>query len=259
MVPALLRLWAPSGEGIIHRVRDPKPAQGKIPADPGALDRRLYVVESEFAAVLARLRRDGSSLSETIRQAWDGTPLGNLTKQAADTATEHHVTISAHITIDELRRRLRLTEVGNGFLNRFLLIATRRVRCLPEGEHLPDTTVQEYGEKLAKVLAFARRVGRMERTLPAKQLWAKHYESLTTGAPGLLGAVTSRGAPYVLRLAVVYAMLDQSPVLTDTHLRSALALWDYSLAAARMVFGDALGDPDADTLLAALREKPEPG
>lgn len=110
-----------SGEGITHRVRDPKPASGKVPEDPGGADRRLYVVESEFASVLARMRRDGSSLSETIRQCWDGTVLGNLTKQAADTATEHHITITAHITIDELRRRLRLTEVGNGFLNRFLL------------------------------------------------------------------------------------------------------------------------------------------
>lgn len=246
-----------SGEGITHRVRDPKPARGKIPEDPGGLDCRLYVVESEFAAVLARMRRDGSSLSETIRQTWDGTVLGNLTKQASDTATEHHVTISAHITVDELRRRLRLTEVGNGFLNRFILIATRRVRCLPEGDQLPTSTVQEYGARLAGVLRFARDgVERMERTLPARRLWAEHYERLTTGRPGLLGAVTSRGAPYVLRLAVIYALLDTSPVLADTHLRSALAVWDYSTASALMVFGDALGDRDADALLAALRTSP---
>jgi hypothetical protein len=245
-----------SGEGITHRVRDPKPARGKIPEDPGASEKRLYLVESEFASVLARMRREASSLSETIRQCWDGTVLGNITKQAADTATEHHITITAHITTDELRRRLRVTEVGNGFLNRFLPICTRRVRSLPEAEPVPASALQEYGARLAAVIQFAAGVGRLDRNLPARQLWKEHYEGLTTGAPGLLGAVTSRGAPYVLRLGVIYAVLDQSRVITDAHLRSALAVWDYSVASAHMVFGDALGEPDADHLLAALKGAP---
>jgi hypothetical protein len=110
--------------------------------------------------------------------------------------------------------------VGNGFLNRFLLICTRRVRSLPEGDPVPPVLLQEYGGRLAKVMEIAAGLGRLERTLPARRLWAEHYAALTAGHPGLLGAVTSRGAPYVLRLAVIYAVLDQSPVITDAHLRS---------------------------------------
>lgn len=42
-------------------------------------------------------------------------------------------------------------------------------------------------------------------------------------------------------------------MVTAEHLLAALALWDYCAASARRIFGDALGDPAADRVLAALR------
>ena len=56
-----------------------------------------------------------------------------------------------------------------------------------------------------------------------------------------------------MRLALLYALLDRCPVIRADHLRSALALWDYAERSAAYIFGDALGDPDADALLDALR------
>ena len=38
---------------------------------------------------------------------------------------------------------------------------------------------------------------------------------------------------------------------------AALACWDYAEASARYIFGDSLGDPVADEILRALRERPE--
>jgi hypothetical protein len=37
------------------------------------------------------------------------------------------------------------------------------------------------------------------------------------------------------------------------HLEAALALWRYCEASARYIFGDIIGDPNADTVLRALR------
>src|SRR6185295_14596869 len=74
--------------------------------------------------------------------------------------------------------------------------------------------------------------------------------------PGLLGAVTARGEAQVMRLALVYALLDQSPVIRVEHLRAALAVWEYAETSAEFIFGDRLGDPIADAILTALRQDP---
>jgi hypothetical protein len=242
-----------SGEGIISRVRDPGPAIAGKPGDSGVGEKRLLVLEAEFAAVLARMRREGSTLGELIRLAWDGDPLGSLTKHAPLTATGHHITIIGHITALELRRRLSVTDAGNGFLNRFLLVCTRRARVLPEGGALEPRVQDELAAALERALAFGRRHGEMPRDPPTKALWSEVYPELTSGRPGLLGATTSRGAPYVLRLALLYAMLEHSEAIRRPHLEAALACWRHSEASALYLFGDTYGDRDADRLLAALR------
>ena len=53
-----------SGEGVVWLLRD------RHGEDAGAPDRRLLVTEPEFSRVLER--RELSSLSPVLRQAWDG-------------------------------------------------------------------------------------------------------------------------------------------------------------------------------------------
>jgi hypothetical protein len=69
-----------SGEGLINQVRDPvqkynpKDACTEI-VDPGAADKRLMIVEPEFASAIAVAERPGNTLSPLIRRAWDGDKL----------------------------------------------------------------------------------------------------------------------------------------------------------------------------------------
>jgi hypothetical protein len=72
-------------------------------------------------------------------------------------------------------------------------------------------------------------------------------------SPALIGAILGRAEAQVMRLACLYALLDHSTVIHADHLLAALALWEYSEASARYIFGDALGDPIADELLRGLR------
>lgn len=58
-----------------------------------------------------------------------------------------------------------------------------------------------------------------------------------------------------MRLAALYAVLDCSSLIVPSHLLGAMALWDYSLASCRFLFGDALGNPVADAILTELRRK----
>ena len=87
----------------------------------------------------------------------------------------------------------------------------------------------------------------------ARDLWQKVYHDLSEGKPGLLGAVTGRAEAQVVRLALVYAMLDSADTIRLEHLLAALAVWRYCEASARYIWRDSVGDPTADALLRALQ------
>src|SRR4029453_5539785 len=68
-----------------------------------------------------------------------------------------------------------------------------------------------------------------------------------------VGAVLSRAEAQVLRLSVVYALLDKTAAIGVTHLGAALAVWEYCEDSAHLIFGARLGDPTADRILKARR------
>lgn len=53
--------------------------------------------------------------------------------------------------------------------------------------------------------------------------------------------------------AVLYAVLDRSPVVRPSHLMAGLTLWEYADITARAIFTTQIGDPIADAIDAALR------
>jgi hypothetical protein len=67
-------------------------------------------------------------------------------------------------------------------------------------------------------------------------MWHRAYEKLSAENPGLFGAVTSRGEAQVIRLALLYAMLDKSTHICSEHLTAALAFWQYCEDSARFIF-----------------------
>ena len=130
-----------SGEAIVHQVRDDVVRIRRVKKSDGTetetgetvegeKDKRLLLKEEEFSRVLRLARRDGATLSATIREAWDSSTLMTTSKVAPETATNAHVTIIGHITPEELRKYLSDTELANGFANRFLLVCSRRSKRL---------------------------------------------------------------------------------------------------------------------------------
>jgi len=148
-----------SGEGLIWTVRDSATDNGDSGRDSG--DKRLLVLEAEFAAVLKMTARDGSTLSPVVRNAWDGKTLQTLTKNSPARATAAHVSIIGHITADELLRLLTGTEAANGFLNRFMLFAVRRSKLLPEGGNIDQIDWTLMLSQLSTAVKFGRQAGRL--------------------------------------------------------------------------------------------------
>ena len=70
---------------------------------------------------------------------------------------------------------------------------------------------------------------------------------------GLLAAVTARTEAQIVRLALVYALIDRSPVIDVPHLRAAHALWDYAVRSVAYVFGTSTGDRHAEPSMPGTR------
>jgi hypothetical protein len=142
-------------------------------------------------------------------------------------------------------------------LNRFLIASVKRSKYLPDGGSPDDHELDTLGKVVRDVVERGRDVRRMERSPAAGELWHSVYAALTDRPGGLLGSATSRAAPHVVRLSVLYALLDGVQVIGAHHIEAALAVWRYVEASTRFVLGASLGDPIADAVLVALRDAPD--
>jgi hypothetical protein len=256
-VKTRVRSGLSSGEGLIYAVRDP---DGD---DPGEPDKRLFVIETEFASALMAMERQGNILSPKIRDAWDHGYLGPMTKRDRLTATGAHICIIGHISQEELLRSLTSTERVNGFANRFLFALVKQSKLIPSGKGAPAEVMEPYFIRFRRTLERARTRGETARESEAENLWAAVYPKLVEEIPGLTGAILARGAAQVLRLSLTYSLLDEAeasrprPAIRVSHLLAAIAVWDYCKASVFQIFGDAVGDPVADRLLRAIKKGPQ--
>jgi hypothetical protein len=132
-----------SAEGLISELQDTDPP----------IDRRLLVVQSEFASVLKIMRRAGNTLSPLLRAAWDNGNLRTLVKSNPLKATSAHISIIGHITSPELLRNLS-DELTNGFANRLLWCCIKRSKFLPEGGSVPEAEIASLSRRLRGVLEW---------------------------------------------------------------------------------------------------------
>ena len=245
-----------SGEGLIWAVRDritkTVDAEEEV-VDEGVPDKRLLVVQSEFAGVLQAIRREGSLLSTVMRDAWDGKDLKTLVKHSPACATAPHISIVGHVTSTELRYLMDRISMANGLGNRFLIACVKRSNVLPVGGSLSVETVHNLSEMVANGIARVSEIEQVGWSKAGAEGWAAIYQQLSEGRPGLFGALTARAEAQVARLAMTYALWDGCKSITLNHLKAALAVWNYCADSVRYIFGDSLGSPVADTILAALK------
>lgn len=254
VVKAIVRIVAPeflttntvsglsSDAGLIECVSDPVSDLGKdgneIVVNPGVLDKRLLVIESEYGSVLARGRRENNPLPQVIRQAWDGDDLRTLNRKSnALKATRPHVVIVGHITPGEFKSALRATDFSGGSVNRLLICMSRRSRLHTRFGNVPDAVLQAAAAKFTNALSDAE--GRDVLTLTNRfwERWDQVYAELVRDRPdSAAAAASSRAVPTVLRLAMIYALMDGDDQIDTEHLDAALALWEYCEHSIRWLF-----------------------
>lgn len=263
-----------SGEAIVHAVRDeitaPVPmhkrkaghAQGLQMAvlDPGVTDKRLLLLEEEFGRLLTVAARTGNTLSSTLRKCWDANQWLHVEgKVSPEKATGAHVSMIGHVTLMELLQCLNEIENRNGFSNRVLWVATRRTKKIP----LPGWI--NWKKTYPKIVVALSKILSDINAVPARQMdwspqgnaaWQTFYTSIPEADAGILGPIIARSDAHVLRLTMLYAILDASCLMTQHHLRAAIAFWQYCQRSAQWAFAEKTGNKMADRIFWALQHEP---
>ncbi len=260
-----------SGEGLIWNVRDPVWGKEKnkntgeledVVIDEGVKDKRLLVIESEFSSVLKVAKREGNILKEIIRQAWDGHKLQGLSKNSPAKATAPHISIIGHITTEELKKYQDSTDLFNGFSNRFLWTCVRRSKLLPEGPEIPEQVYTKLTLELADVLKWVKELTpanrKFKRSDTASKVWEKVYELLNDDVQGgKTGGAISRSDAMVIRLSLIYAVLDKTNTIKPEHVMAALAVWQRCQQSVEYFFSEDSGsDPVEEKIIDGLKDGP---
>ena len=188
-----------------------------------AVEKRQLVLEQEFAQVLKVLSREGNTLSPIVRQAWDGDTLQTMVRNNPLRASAAHIGIVGHITKDELLRYLTATELANGFSEPLLADRGRPLQAAAVRQRSGRRAAREVRDAVRLGLRFAGDHRALPLDPAARERWIEIYPHLSASGAGLAGAATARAEAHVVRLALIYALLDCSEQIAIEHLQAALA------------------------------------
>ena len=263
-----------SGEGVIDKIRDARPASGARDdkGDAGVKEKRLFINLSEFGVVLALIRRNGSTLSTTLRDAYDCVPMMTGSKNSPSRVEQPYINVSAAITPAEFVRATfedrEATSADNGLTNRLLTVYVAReklVACpLPtEGR---EQLTRGLAENILKVYRDLKptepfRHTSIDFTPEAMALYDKGgvYKRIATlsGASSKAGKLLARS---LRKLAAILAIMNGESRVSVGALEAAVAWIEYSEASANTIAatitdrrGHAKLKDDAAMVLTALR------
>jgi DNA replicative helicase MCM subunit Mcm2 (Cdc46/Mcm family) len=154
-----------------------------------------------------------------------------------------------------LKKYLGEVEKFNGLCNRFIWLLVGQSKFIPNPRPISGEFLAPLIDEIEVSARFARKARELTRNADAEAIWAGIYKSLRQEKPGVVGAITRRAAPIVMRLATIYALLERSNNIKAPHLKAAIAVWDYTEKSAHIIFGDSLGNKKADKLRLHLAAK----
>jgi phage/plasmid primase-like uncharacterized protein len=221
---------------------------------PPIHDKRYWAIESEFANTLAQAARGGNTLSSALRDLWDGKTLKPLTKQPIG-ASDPHLCMSAACTPSEFLDMLTARDRDNGFINRFLIFHAERTRLESRPRPTPDDMVAKFASRLLEIIAFSKggycwdsdpdlssqNRRRIKMSSEADTLYDRlYYTELNSKKDGeRIAGLMHRGGPYLLRMAMLFALSDLSEVIEVHHLEAAMAWVRYWRESVKFIFNDA--------------------
>jgi hypothetical protein len=252
-----------SGEGLIahfsakDEAEVPGTPQGPpLPPQPETPPTPTLLVETEFASVLKRGDRQGSTLTELLRQMWEDHRAGTMTRTDPLKVSGVHVSVIGHVTPADLHALASRESISNGTLNRFLAVYSQRSG--PTRTRVDRAAVRGAQDQIVPLLraavAHGQKLGYVQFAPDAERLWDRLIPMYDREPVTVTDELGQRAASYLARLALIFAIADEAVRVDANHLRAAAEVWDYSVASWKMIYGDRTGDQLADRLLEQLRE-----
>jgi len=251
--PQVHRGGLSSREGLVFLIHDGF-KEGKTEVEP-VHDKRLLVIESEFANVLHQGKREGNTLSAALRDCWDGVSMRPATKSARLWATDPHVCLVGAVTPSELLGLMASRELTNGFANRFLMFWAERSKMLAFPRATRQEDVDALAQRVLEVLNFCQAERwaekdhtRVELSQEACARYKVLYDSeLNDNSAGeRITALIERRAPMLLRLAMLFALCDLTHTVEVRHIEAALAWVRYGVESVKFIFGSVADEMAAE-------------
>jgi hypothetical protein len=219
----------------------------------------ILAVETEFVRLLTNMGRENNSLSSVLRQAFDGPRLEVATKNNPIVCNDSYFSLIGHTTQSDYKAKIHQVSIDNGLVNRMMHMNVYRARRLPEGGDFESVrqALEPLTADLALSIGFAkfdRALDRpMRKTEAARVYWSELYHGpLSEPRTGDHAKVTIRAAPIILRIAVIFAVLDRDYEIDVRHIEAARAFWDYCDQTSAFLFPCRAVDADGARVLKAI-------
>lgn len=244
-----------SGAGLVKRLATMAiDAEWLIPLRQIPQERRVQAVEQpvtrlkrsfpallyvqEIAKVLHRARMD-DAYDDNIRCMWQGDDLkAKISKNAEVTLVDPVAAWLCHVTPAEFLAKLGRTSLAGGTFNRFLLFWVRRTKVIPREKPIPDTVLAPLAKTFKDRIEFGRTAGNIDLNTAAEKFWITELhpevDRALTASP-MWQEFTGRALDNILRMAAIYAAMDQRKEINATDLKAARAVQRYVFDSLPMV------------------------
>lgn len=211
--------------GVVETDDESKP----IP-NPEYTEGRLLIRSTEVSAIFKSMRADWSTLSQGLREAYDGGPLSNEVSKDEDCIRVNEpyaLALSGDVVPWELSEVIESVDFANGLANRLVWCVAHQTKAIPRATHTPDYT--ELAARLRRVIPEAP-IGEISYSEAGAAAWDTWFCSLPR-LTGKLASACARTRANALRLAVLFAVLDENRdtaaiKIEARHVQAAAAILD---------------------------------
>jgi hypothetical protein len=221
-----------SAEGLIERLGGPPTADPK--------PRRVIVVLEEFLGLLTKSRQERSNkIASVVTQLYDCPDKYTLpTRQVPILAVKPTLGIIGCTTKEWLERGLGHEDIMGGFANRFAY-ATGAPRPLNPLPALPDEAL---ADKIRLSISVAEEHlpdhHRIGLSPAARKIWeAFYYDWHDRQWPSeTLAIMVRRVLEHILKVALIFAALEQAQEVTSAMMEAAIAFGEYEAVCVTSLF-----------------------
>jgi hypothetical protein len=233
-----------SAEGLLSQVADPwekLSAKGEVVVQGGTTDKRLTVWLGELSSLLRKAKQDRvSNIVPMLTEAFDCPPdLALPTKADPIVVTAPYFSLLSASTpswLEDLQDR----DVLGGFGNRFLFILGSPKAPIPFPAP-PDAMLRsKIIAHLKDLLVWMPEELEVNLTPDARELWDEFYTRwrMETWPDEMFAAIVQRIPDVVLKIALIYAVLEKRTEIDAEILTAAIDAGGYAVASAQRIFSD---------------------